>query len=567
MPQSDRIKQKSIRQRDEIDTIYRTASVGLCVLDRPQSIRCPMSRTPLSVLLFCTFQLTVATGRAQHDGQRNAVQQIARSNPIAAAEELEKKQLSDEAETRFVEMLSLLAQERLDDAFVKARAAVDAGLPFERLVVGPRELLSKLHALPEFQRWKSEAMPSPLIHGPMVGSVTDTSASFWVRTAEPAEVTIELRPLDASDDAPPAATASKETSAAVDFTAVLTAEPLRPDTEYRYAIEVDGEKTAAENTQFRTFPAKDEAAEFTVGFGGGAGYVPRWESMWDTINGFDPVAFFMLGDNVYIDDPTHLLTQQYCYYRRQSRPEWRRFTASTAIFSIYDDHDFGTNDCEPGPSVDTPPWKRPVLQTFRNNWVNPGYGGGDDHPGCWYDFHVADVHFIMLDGRYYRHRKSKSMLGEFQKRWLLDTLKNSTATFKVIASPVPFTPNIKPGSKDPWDGYPEEREEIFSFIDNESIDGVFLIAADRHRTDLRTIQRPEGYKLYEFESSRLTNIHTHGIVKTEGLLWGYNEKCSFALMHFDTTAEDPQVTFEAIDIDGMKQGSFTLKRSILQAQR
>lgn len=525
-----------------------------------------MLRTRRFSLIVAAVVFTSSTGRAQHDGQRNAVQQIARSQPAAAAKELENKQLADAGETRFIEMLSLLDQGRAEEALQKARAAVEAGLPFERLVVGPRDLLSKLHALPEYQRWKNEVMPSPLIHGPMVGSVTDTSASFWVRTAEPAGVSIELRSVDAPDDAPPTATISGKTSATSDYTAVLTAKQLKPNTEYRYAVAVDDETISTEKTEFRTFPRRGEAAEFTVGFGGGAGYVPKWESMWDTISRFDPIAFFMLGDNVYIDDPTHLLTQQYCYYRRQSRPEWRRFTASTAIFSIYDDHDFGTNDCEPGPDVDIPQWERPVLRTFRTNWVNPGYGGGEENPGCWYDFHIGDVHFIMLDGRYYRHRKSKSMLGDFQKRWLLDTLKNSSATFKVIASPVPFTPNIKPGSKDPWDGYPEEREEIFSFIEEQSIDGVFLIAADRHRTDLRTIDRPNGYTLYEFESSRLTNIHTHNVVKTEGLIWGYNEKCSFALMHFDTTAEDPQVTFKAIDIDGKQQAAFTLNRRRLQTR-
>ena len=62
---------------------------------------------------------------------------------------------------------------------------------------------------------------------------------------------------------------------------------------------------------------------------------------------------------------------------------------------------------------------------------------------------------------------------------------------------VPFSKGIKPGSKDPWDGYPDEREEIFSFIESEKIGGVFLIAADRHRIDLRRTDRPQGYDLFE----------------------------------------------------------------------
>ena len=95
------------------------------------------------------------------------------------------------------------------------------------------------------------------------------------------------------------------------------------------------------------------------------------------------------------------------------------------------------------------------------------------------------------------------MLGTYQKRWLKNTLKNSEATFKVIASSVPFSEGIKPGSKDPWDGYPEEREEIFSFIEKEKIEGVLLIAADRHRIDFRRTPRPSGYDFFEFVSGYL----------------------------------------------------------------
>jgi len=283
--------------------------------------------------------------------------------------------------------------------------------------------------------------------------------------------------------------------------------------------------------------------------------------MWDTIGSHHPSALLMLGDNVYIDDPEHLLTHHYCYSRRQSRPEWRKLIAGTPVYSIYDDHDFGTNDCVPGPEIDSPAWKREVWNLFRQNWINPSYGGGEANPGCWFDFTIGDVQFFLLDGRYYRDLKGGSMLGPVQKKWLLDGLSKSDATFKVIASPVPFTPKIKPGSRDPGDGYLEEREEIFSHIGKEKIDGVFLIAADRHRTDLRKISRSDGYDLYEFESSRLTNRHTHKVVKTEGLVWGFSEKCSFGLIDFDTTAGVPQVTFRCIDIDDVEHHSHVLKLS------
>jgi len=505
-------------------------------------------------LLLSALMLAPELAQGQHDPHRNATQAIA-SGSLAKAEKELTKAKQDDPETHFVRMMLELQRGETDAAVKEAEAALEAGLPFVRLAAGPRELLSALQETEAYQQWAADYGAPSLLHGPMVGAVTDRSASFWVRTARPAKVQIKIGKLASPEVA---------ASADADLTAVTTVEGLSADTEYEYQVFINGKPVATEAAKFRTFPQPGAAAKFSVAFGGGAGYVPRWERMWDTIGRFDPLALLMLGDNVYIDQPQHLLCQHYCYHRRQARPEWQRLVGSTATYAIYDDHDFGTNDCVPGPHIEKPPWKREVWNVFRQNWVNPSYGGGEQQPGCWFDFHIGDVHFILLDGRYYRDLKGGSMLGPVQKQWLFETLENSQATFKVLASPVPWTAGIKPGSRDPWDGYPEEREEIFSFIEKIKIDGVFLIAADRHRTDLRTTERSRGYDLYEFESSRLTNRHTHGVVKTPGLIWGYNKTCSFGLMHFDTAASPPRVAFECVSIDGDVIHRYELLRGKLE---
>ncbi|GAH58970.1 unnamed protein product, partial [marine sediment metagenome] len=199
-----------------------------------------------------------------------------------------------------------------------------------------------------------------------------------------------------------------------------------------------------------------------------------------------------------------------------------------------------------------------------NNWNNPYYAGGKSQPGCWFDFSIADVDFFMLDGRYYRMNpktENPSMLGGAQKQWLFEKLNASTGTFKVIASPVPWALGVKPGSLDPWQGYQAEREEIFSFLEANKIDGVILISADRHRSEARTIERQNGYTLYEFESSRLTNVHTHSLIP--GAIFGYNEKCSFGLLTFDTTVPDPQLTYQIINIDNETVHTLSLGKSQL----
>lgn len=496
---------------------------------------------------------------SQHDAQRNAMQAIARGDEKGfKAAFLNPRVDAGVPETKFVGMLSLLAEDKVDAAIKLAEEALEHGLPADRFFAGPQNLTKKLRAHEDFSNLPGVSDVGAIVHGPMIGDVTDTSAKVWVRTKGEDRLCLGLKRGDSSDRRTKYLFFNEENN----FTGVFTIRELEPETEYTTYFARDGVEVTAHSATIKTRPAKGTASKFKVAFGGGAGFVPEWEYMWDTIRSFSPDAMLMLGDNVYIDQPEHLPTHHYCYSRRQSRPEWKRFVGQVPMYSIYDDHDFADNDCIPGPEIERPSWKRSVWNTFRQNWANPGYGGGEAQPGCWYDFSIGDVQFFMLDGRYYCDLKGGSMLGPFQKKWLLEGVAASQATFKVIVSPVPFTPNIKPGSRDPWDGFPEEREEIFSLIDKT--EGVFLVCADRHRTDLRKTERENGYTIYEFESSRLTNKHVHSVVKTEGLIWGYNDKCSFGLMEFDTTAKDPAVTFRCIDIDGVEQESFVLKRSKLQ---
>ncbi len=540
---------------------------------------------------------TEAAAHAQHDAHRNTVREIARGEYSRAQATLERvaknpasiwsglrgayaragktvERKGDEyaqlvlPENDFV--LAMLAGSRgeAEKAHRYARRAVEAGLPFERLLAGPRSALAPLHQSHAFQMW-AEAEARVLVHGPMVGQVTAGAASFWVRTADEADVAVEV----VTEHGDAVASAEGRTRAGRDFTAVVRVEGLRPDTRYVYRLLIDGTRIPVEGATFRTHP-DDSGGRFRVAFGGGAGYVPEHERVWTTIEHRDPLALLLLGDNVYIDDPQHVMTQHYCYYRRHARPEWRRLVAGRGVYAIWDDHDFGTDDSWGGPATDDPPWKRPVWEVFTQNWNNPAYGGGKEQPGCWFDFYIADVHFVMLDCRYYRDKAGRqgvkvenpTMLGPAQLAWLKETLKDSRGTFKVLVSSVPWAPGTKggpPGGLDTWDGFSGERAAIYDFLDEQGVSGVVLLSADRHRTDARRITREKGYDLYDFMSSILTNYHTHPVVSTPGLLFGYNDKNSFGLLHFDTLASDPKLTFEIVNIDNESIWSHELTLSQL----
>jgi alkaline phosphatase D len=506
---------------------------------------------------FTEEKLELYKRRGQHQ-----ILNIIRGKPEAAAEYCHTLLAENPDDPEFWYTLSI-AQCQLDniqDALQSMEKALSKGLPFERYLAGPRDLLTPLTQTKEFKETAARYDIS-LIHGPLLGCVTENSARFWVRTVHEKPVQVTLSQFENLDR--PIYSAEKVSDANEDFTTVVGVNGLQPFTTYYYDVLIEGKSTLGPAyPSFRTYPSVGEKARFQVGFGGGAGYVPPHERMWDVIAGHHPIAFLLMGDNVYHDMPEAVHGgHHYTYYRRQSRPEFRQLTSSTSIYAIWDDHDCATNDVFMGPYKDKPDWKMGLFRLFRQNWNNPSFGDSE-WPGVWFNFSIGDVDFFMLDGRFYRtnpHSENPTMLGPVQKAWLFDQIKASTATFKVIASPVPWSFASKGESLDTWNGFNEEREEIFNFLSEQQIESVLLLAADRHRSDIWRIERPNGYALYEFESSRLTNQHVHRVM--EGSLFGYNEKQSFGLITFDTTLPDPTITYQIYSIDDDLIYSFDLKHS------
>ncbi|MCX7045900.1 MAG: alkaline phosphatase D family protein [Candidatus Sumerlaeota bacterium] len=446
------------------------------------------------------------------------------------------------------------------DLFPPLVEALGGGMKTPGSAIGPDASLADVMDAPQLQA-AIRKHDLRLMCGPMLGVVTESSARFWARTWGEAEMQVIVgtdAKLEGAIKSKPVKTRKDN-----DFTAVAEIAGLKPFTTYTYDVLVNGQTALkGERPTFRTFPAKSQKVKFDVGFGGGAQYIPANEGVWATIAAGRPLAFLFLGDNVYIDLPERRDVQRVYYYQRQLRSEYRRMCASTAIYAVWDDHDFGANDCSGGLDPFRPAWKLPVWKVFCQNWNNPYYGGGEKQPGCWFDFSIGDVDFFMTDGRYYRDFKSGTMLGPAQKAWLLERLKASKATFKVIASGTLWTDQADKSGADSWAGVKAERDEIFSLIAREKLRGVILISADRHRTEMWKIERPNGYTLYEFESSKLTNDHTHPTRKEA--LWSYNKGNFFGVLSFDLTPADPEVTYKAVSSSNEVLHELRLKRSQLE---
>ena len=500
-------------------------------------------------------------------GQRQLLE-ILDGNPPRAIELADARLAADpvDAESHFIRAVALTQLDQIGEAEAAMQAALDAGMPFGRFLGGPRDLLAPLAATATFAL-HAASPNNEIVHGPMLGAVTDTTAGVWVRTAEATGFEV-VATADGERH-----TASGVTTPDSDYTGKATLAGLSPDTTYSYQVHVDTgtppapqppsqapsqspskpqptPRSQSPSYTLRTSPSPGAPGTVTIAFGGCAGYTPANERMWGTIAAHSPQALLLLGDNVYIDLPEQPGPfHDYTYYQRQSRPEFRRLVSATPVYAVWDDHDAAVDDIWLGPYVDRPAWKRPMVEHFRRNWNNPASGSAS-HPGVWFRFSLGDVDFFLLDGRTYRTNpfvEERTMLGPVQKAWLLDGLGASEASFKVIASPVAWADGAKPGSRDTWSGFPEEREEIFRFVEENDVTGVVLLSSDRHRSEAWAIERESGYAFHDLLSGQLTNIHTHPV--EPGALFSYNLKDSFGLLTFETAGEEPRVTYEIYSID------------------
>ena len=119
------------------------------------------------------------------------------------------------------------------------------------------------------------------------------------------------------------------------------------------------------------------------------------------------------------------------------------------------------------------------------------------------------------------------MLGEGQFNWLVKSLKESNAKFKVLATGSTWQ------TKDSWKPFPDARKRLLQAIEENKISGIVYLSGDLHRCQIhehKNLIHPIGYPLLELTSS--------GIGKSKGT----KGLKPFMVIDFDTTLDDPTIT-------------------------
>lgn len=430
--------------------------------------------------------------------------------------------------------------------YAEARLALETSRGFEVLVYDK-----------EFQRHCAEHNIK-LLGGPLLGNVSTSSVSVWVRTVKPATVEVLVRANGEEKKFGPF-----KSSLQSQLSVAIPLADLNPGTDYAYSVIIDGEKI--ETTFETTFHTLSDNSKDNTRILFGSCY-HRWglgnEKQSASMIARDADAFLAIGDIAVQDKLNNVGWHTLDYLARDLYPAWNNLASKVPVYAAWDDHDYFTNDAWGIPRGYTNEDREKVWRVFRHAWNNPSYGFGDDEKGVFLRTRIGAADVILLDHRYFR--QDSSLLGDKQMIWLEEQLLDCQGPFIILSCGTMWSDYVSNG-KDSWGEHdPKSREKIFSLIEKNNIQGVLLISGDRHGARGFTIPRPSGFKFYEFEGASLGGRGGPS-AKTglENRLYVVKGEYAFSEFTFDASKKDPTVTFRLIGENGNILHELLLKRSEL----
>ena len=365
-----------------------------------------------------------------------------------------------------------------------------------------------------------------LPEGTAVGDVASESAVLWLRTEGSKRVQVEWASVDAWKTISPMASVQSAaartpvatTGPETDYTLSIRLDRLVPATRYRYYIvlrEPDSvgstsQRNVAAHGEFTTLPDAATSVPVTFAWSGDLGGQHRCRQgvagypIFETIHAQHPDFFIFLGDTIYSDDlcpsppnepGANFVATTLAEYRARQRYQHgavalQRFLEAVPVYVTWDDHEVKNNFS--GPFESQMPAGR---QAFLEYWPIRT-DASDPHRFYRTARYGADLEVFLLDTRQYRSRNAdldgpaKTMLGAEQLKWLLEGLRTSTATWKVIATSVPLSVpkggGVSVPGFDGWAGGPDgtgferERQVIVDAILDAKMKNVVFLGGDIH---------------------------------------------------------------------------------------
>lgn len=255
---------------------------------------------------------------------------------------------------------------------------------------------------------------------------------------------------------------------------------LSPGRPYRYAFfEMEGTRRVARSAigRFRAALAPDALEPVTFGAVSCTANRRSKDTLERAGERTDLDFFLCLGDTTYNDGSSTVSEFRAKWAESLGSAGWLAVRRATSLLASWDDHEVDNNfdperldlSIPTGVFFENLPLRRDPVARNRI-WKSVRWGL------------TAEV--FVLDCRGERRRSTRGTEDQYLSRaqmdWLKAGLAESPCVFKLIVSSVPIGAFPFPGADDRWEGYPRQRTEILSFIDERAIEGVLWIGGDFH---------------------------------------------------------------------------------------
>lgn len=340
---------------------------------------------------------------------------------------------------------------------------------------------------------------------------------------------------------------------------------LQPGAHYTFFLESKSFHTKIyEFTTQELWQWRKDAPDFAIAFGSctyvndtkfdrpGKAY-GQSDSIFNVISAMKPSAMIWGGDNIYLreGDFETKANMEARYLKARQIPSIQKLLSTCPQYAVWDDHDFGPND-----SHSSFQYKKESLAAFKEMWGNSNYGFSKNENNCITGkVTLNDVDLYLLDNRSFRIPPgtvgiTPQMLGKEQINWLIQDLKSSKASFKLIAIGSQVLSSV--ADFENYANYQEEREYLLKEINENKIKNVIFLTGDRHFAELSQINLPNNIRVLDITSSPLTskpysNSKEINSNRVEGTFVGEQ---NFAHITFTGTANERTLGIELIDKNG-----------------
>ena len=300
----------------------------------------------------------------------------------------------------------------------------------------------------------------------------------------PGESELDLRLSVLTDSGKIVTSVDAESVAVDDFVAKFHVTQLESGTLYRYQVaelSPSGEPkllATGDDLKFRTVDAsrKSKVTAVMISCVSKDDTAPVWEE----IGRLSPDLLCLSGDTPYID------TVELEDVRRKHRALLNEAPLAslahrTSVVGIWDDHDFGLNN---GNGRNMQDGKAATRKAFVEYRSHRRYGNGSQ--GVYHKTDLGALEIFHLDPRWFSQSEPSpispgepSCFGKDQWAWILKSLKESQAPFKVLSMGAIWQ-DKKNSETDDMFTYWYERDALLDFIRRERIDGVILHGGDIH---------------------------------------------------------------------------------------